>query len=156
MAGWHSVTERPALEREDCPVPYRTTRRREQIMSILASNRGRHMRAYDIYNELKKKDDLAGMATVYRTLDLFLKAGVVRTVDMGDGCKRYELCAAREGDPKSVHHAHLVCVKCGDVFELPLDVSHMLKDQLDECGFKVGDVTLMITGYCRKCRYNTS
>ena len=130
------------------------TRRREQIFRILAGSHGRHLSAYDIYGELKKEDHLAGMATVYRTLELFTKAGLVRAIDMGDGCKRYELSFGREGN--CGRHLHLVCIKCGNVIEMEIDMSKMLKPQLDEAGFEVDDIALMITGYCKKCRTDTS
>jgi len=143
-----NVGNYPAMK--ECKI----TRRREQIFRILAASRGRHLSAYDIYSELKKEDHLAGMATVYRTLELFTKAGIVRTVDMGDGCKRYELCFS--GGVDCGRHSHLVCMKCGSVIEMEVNISKIIKPQLDEAGFEVNDIAMMITGYCKKCRNNTT
>jgi len=152
------LTEGPLLELATYPVmkEYKITRRREQIFSILAENHGKHLSAYDIYSELKRKDYFGGMATVYRTVELFLKVGIIRTVNMGDGCKRYELCLTRDGNLKGRRHSHLVCLNCSNVIEIDLDISSMLKPQLDEMQFRVDDITLMITGHCKECQRDTS
>ncbi len=52
-----------------------------------------------------------GRATVYRTVKLFLEAGVVCRLSMMDGAHVYSL--ARLGD----RHHHSVCVQCGAVGE---------------------------------------
>ncbi len=52
-----------------------------------------------------------GRATVFRTIKLFLEAGVVCKLSMMDGAHVYSL--ARVGD----RHHHSVCVQCGAVRE---------------------------------------
>jgi len=95
------------------------------------------------------------MATIYRTLDLFAKVGIIRAVEIGDGCKRYELCLGREGGLNPNRHFHLVYAKCGSVIEIDVDLLRLLKSKLDELEFEMEDIALIISGYCRECRYDT-
>lgn len=55
--------------------------------------------------EVKKH---ANLATVYRALEAFAKAGIVRRIDFGHPHAHYEFAA------KS-HHHHVVCESCGEV-----------------------------------------
>lgn len=53
-----------------------------------------------------------GYATVYRTMKLFVKAGIAEERQFGDGQARYEP-VAHEHD----HHDHIICRTCGHIFE---------------------------------------
>jgi len=46
--------------------------------------------------------------TVYRIVDTFKKAGLVRELDLRQGRPRYELADLN-------HHHHVICVKCGRI-----------------------------------------
>src|SRR5882757_4338488 len=54
------------------------------------------------------------LATVYRSMHLLEKTGMVKRFDFGDGAARFEL--VREGDDG--HHHHLVCTRCAEVVEI--------------------------------------
>lgn len=51
----------------------------------------------------------ADQTTMYRSLEAFIVAGLVRRVELGRGKALYEL--AEEGG----HHHHLVCTTCGNI-----------------------------------------
>ena len=72
---------------------------RTAILDLMISNRGHHT-ADELWGFLKKQNPDIGIATVYRTMKLFIDAGIVKELNI-DGTARYELAA--EG-----HHDHLV------------------------------------------------
>lgn len=58
----------------------------------------------------KSRDE--SMASVYRTLELFVRKGLIQIVALGERAMAYELVAGR------THHHHVICVKCGDLEDI--------------------------------------
>ena len=85
---------------------YRTTAPRRAIVSLLEQKQG-GFTAEEISDELPS----VGRATVYRTIKLFLEAGVICKLPLLEGAHLYLLCGVG-------HHHHSVCVECGEVEEL--------------------------------------
>jgi len=70
---------------------------------------------------LTNKEIFAGMprgqcdlATIYRSMHLLEKMGMVKRFDFGDSVARFELI----GENDDGHHHHLVCTKCSEVVEV--------------------------------------
>ena len=85
---------------------YRTTAPRRAIAKLMEQK-------HRVFTVEALRDDLPSVdrATVYRTIKLFLEAGVVCKIPMMDGARVYSL--ARVGH----RHHHSVCVRCGAVAE---------------------------------------
>ena len=85
---------------------YRATAPRKAIVNLLE-------RKHESFTTEALSEELpwVGRATVYRTIKLFLDAGVVCKVPMMDGARVYSL--TRVGH----RHYHSVCVRCGGVGE---------------------------------------
>ena len=91
-----------------------------------------------------KKPDLA---TIYRNLSLMESLGIIQSVDLGEGFKRYEM-----NRPES-HRHHIVCKKCGkieDVEECGLQAIE--KKIFRKSGFKIEEHRLEFFGVCAVCR----
>ncbi len=127
---------------------------REAIFGLLMK-RQQHLSAKEIYALLQTSNSEIGIATVYRTLDLLDKAGLVRKVQCRDGHLRYEY---RRGD-QSDHHHHLICTDCGKI----LNYRDFEKEELDlvrkteeimekKYGFLVRDHNIEFLGLCEECR----
>src|SRR5215471_17209232 len=89
--------------------------------------------------------DGVGRATVYRTLDLLERHGMLTRVHV-EGCHGYTLCD--EG-----HHHHLLCSGCNTV--LPVDATGVEAEILrlaDELKFRVDTHTLEFSGMCEACQ----
>jgi len=84
----------------------------------------RHVSAEEIGAKLRAGGKSIGKATIYRTLGLLLKAGLIREHDFGDGFRRYE---ARPSRPR---HEHLVCTQCGKVIEFESDAVDRLESEI--------------------------
>lgn len=59
----------------------------------------------DLLAVLSKKDPSIDTVTVYRTLNSFEGANIVRSLSLGSDALSYELA--------DDHHHHIVCVRCG-------------------------------------------
>ena len=84
---------------------YRITAPRQAIVQLL-ERKQEGFTAEEIIADL----DSVGRATVYRTIKLLLRAGVVCKLTTMDGAPKYSLSRAE-------HHHHTVCVSCGAVGE---------------------------------------
>jgi len=79
------------------------THQRLEILHILAVAKD-HPSAEDVYKRVKPKIPPISFDTVYRTLALFERGGVIARVNHLDGRTRY--------DPNTSKHHHMVCVTC--------------------------------------------
>ncbi len=123
------------------------TSRREVVLKVLLENRDKHLSAEEVYNLVKLKAPDMGLATVYRTLDLFQDFDLIHAIDFGDGRKRYEI-GAGEGH----NHHHLICVKCGRIIEVNEDLLDELESRVSKQNdFTITDHQLKIFGYCKNC-----
>jgi Fur family ferric uptake transcriptional regulator len=85
------------------------------------------------------------ITTVYRTLDLLERLGLVRHTHLGHGAPSYS--------EQEHQHVHLVCHGCGEVFEAPTDLMDDLTDRLQaESGFMLDATHVALSGRCRACR----
>lgn len=124
------------------------TSARERIARAACAIDG-HFDAGDLWARLRANDaDGAAPATVYRTLDLMVEAGVVRRLDFGDGTQ-YEAVLGRP------RHEHLVCEGCGEVLEFrDPDLEERLAEAGDHLGFEPRRHRLVIWGRCASCLDN--
>jgi len=91
------------------------------------------------------RGDAVGLATVYRTLALLSRHGVVDALMHHAGEVCYRLCG--EG-----HHHHLVCGACHRVVELgDCDLDGWLSGLAAEHGFTVSAHTVEVTWTCADC-----
>jgi Fur family ferric uptake transcriptional regulator len=93
----------------------------------------------EIYKRAHEKDSTISIATVYRTLGIFEKAGLVHKVNVGDGRAHYEV--ARD------EHEHLVDVENGQIHEFQNeDLTNLLSDIADNMGFELTGHKLEVFG----------
>jgi Fur family ferric uptake transcriptional regulator len=122
------------------------TRPRELIAEIVFQSED-HLSVEGIERKLKERGAHAGTATVYRTLDVLVRSGLVRAHDFGEGFKRYEPM------PAQAYHEHLICLRCGKVVEFANErLERMLPLLADEVGFQHQRHRVEIYGLCRDCR----
>ncbi|MGI6488743.1 MAG: Fur family transcriptional regulator [Syntrophothermaceae bacterium] len=123
------------------------TPQRMAILEVLDDNQGKHLSAEQIFLMVKKRRPNIGMATVYRTLELFANLDILHKTSFDAGVFRYEFC-----DIDRHHHHHVICVECGDIVELEDDLLHPLEKEVEKRGFKVVDHSLIIYGKCPECQ----
>lgn len=121
------------------------TRQRELVAeTVLRSDD--HLSAGAVARRLAERGVSVGTATVYRTLDLMLSGGFVRSHEFGEGFRRFE------ADPGNEGHEHLVCVRCGRVSEFANErLERMLAVIGDEYRFRPERHRVEIYGTCGDC-----
>lgn len=127
---------------------YKLTNQRKEILNAMYENRHEHLSSEDVHEIISKKNPELGIATVYRTLQLFEKLNIVYKINFDDGLSRYELNLGTENH----QHHHLICIKCGKVKEVKMDLLEALEDQIEKEGnFKIVDHNVKFYGYCEDC-----
>jgi Fur family ferric uptake transcriptional regulator len=110
-----------------------------------------HLSADEVASALRSQGSAAGTATVYRTLEVLVRSGLVVERDFGEGFKRFE---AARGVP---HHEHLICTSCGRVTEFRDERLERMTTLLAEAhDFSRQRHRLVIHGLCGECRRNPS
>ena len=105
-----------------------------------------HPSVMELTRRLASAGEKIGTATLYRTLEILTRMGLVRERDFGEGYTRYEPAAAEP-------HDHLICDRCGAVVEFAGDrVERMLRVTADEQRFLYRHHRIEIHGLCRTCR----
>ncbi len=126
----------------------RTTLPRRLILNILESSAERHLGAEDIYRALHEAGEEIGLATVYRVLTQFEQSGLVLRHRFDGDKSYYELNDER-------HHDHMVCVKCGRVFEFVDAAIEIRQNEVAEsAGFVLQDHSLHLYGICKGMQAN--
>jgi len=120
------------------------TQPRLKILDILEKSTVRHLGADDIYRAMLESGEQIGLATVYRVLAQFESAGlVIRHNFENNGSAIFELNNA-------AHHDHMLCVKCGRVFEfVDSDIEKKQKEAAAQAGFMIEDHSLYLYGKCQ-------
>jgi Fur family ferric uptake transcriptional regulator len=103
--------------------------------------------AQEIYEDLRRRRNRVGIASVYRALETLAELRLVKRVDAGDGIARYE--PAR---PDGEHHHHLVCRDCGKV-EAFVDprLERAIGKVAGGLGYVVDEHEVVLTGACSDC-----
>ena len=123
---------------------YRLTPQRMMIVSAI-ENSDDHISAEEIYAQVVAKYPSVNISTVYRTLELLKRLGLVTETDFGGGRVRYH--PGGKG-----HHHHLVCQECGAIIDLDESLLSSLKSALlREYKFSADLRHLAIFGRCVKC-----
>lgn len=128
------------------PAGGKRSSKRDRILSVFQRQEG-HLSADDLFDLVRRTDPGIGRATVYRTLQRMVEAGIARKVDFGDGRSRYE---PSHGHPR---HFHLICTTCHRSSEfLSSDVESLMDEIAASRDFSRTQTTVQIYGTCRECR----
>ena len=121
----------------------RVTPIRKAVLKVLLAN-DEPMRVDDVHGLIDGVD----LVTVYRTLELFVKIGLVRPVRFHEDSARYELSdAVRE------HHHHHVCTVCGRITDVQGCLPSSVTDRIEkETGLVITSHMLEYFGQCTTCR----
>ena len=130
---------------------YKTTTQRSMVYDILTDNKNQHLSTEEVYALVKNKNPKMGIATIYRTLQLFEEIGLVYKHNFDDGCSRYEILSPNSNE---VHqHHHLLCKKCGKIIEVKEDLMNSLEEIIEkQYNFEILNHVVKFTGICSECR----
>lgn len=126
-----------------------TRQRRVILDAILAA--GSHSDTETIAAEARKQDSSVGIATVYRTLQLLTKSGLVEARHFDNERSTFEL-----SEEHGEHHDHLICTECGAIVEFVDPKIEALQEEIaSRLGFELTRHRLELFGKClnaKSCR----
>ena len=131
------------------PAGGKRSSKRDQIVQVFLRQEG-HVSADDLFDLVRREAAGIGRATVYRTLQWMVGAGIARKVDFGEGRSRFE--------PAYRHprHFHLICTTCHSSSEfLSSDVESLMEEIAQLRNFAATQSIVQIYGTCEQCRTGT-
>jgi Fur family ferric uptake transcriptional regulator len=138
-------TSFPDLSRLTPPGGKRSSKR-EQIVNVFLRQDG-HLSADDLFDQIRKEDQRISRATVYRTLQWMVDAGIARKVDFGEGRFRFE------HGYRQPRHFHLICKTCNRSFEfLSSDIETLVEEVATARDFSVAHSVVQLYGTCHECQ----
>ncbi len=121
----------------------RYTPQREEILKIFLETKG-HITAEELYKKVNEQFSEIGVATVRRSLNLFVDCKIASRIKFGDNKSVYE--------PSYAHHDHLICVQCGKIIEFNNERIEELQQRVaNENNFIINHHKLVIYGLCQDC-----
>lgn len=119
------------------------TPQRLEIIKLLSQDRS-HPGAMDILRRVRKRAPQISMSTIYYTLDMLKKEGLILELEFYDRDNRY--------DVNVLNHINLICKRCRKIEDfaeaLPFS-SEMIEEKT---GFRPEGIRFEYYGYCRECQ----
>jgi len=123
------------------------TQQREVVAEVVFSSPD-HLSVEEIETRLREREERIGKATIYRTLEMLVKSGLVEEYDFGEGFKRYKHLFGQ-----FPVREHLICTECGKVAEIQNAELLGLQERVArEHGFLPARYRLEIYGLCAACQ----
>ncbi len=122
----------------------KATPQRITILKTLQNYRT-HPSAEEIYRIVKKSHPTITLATVYKTLDSLLKAGMITQLGFYKGHMRFDT------DPTP--HINLICIHCGKVEDLKTELIEGITERVREkTDYRIEGGLMEFHGICGKCQ----
>ncbi len=113
---------------------------RLRVLEYLLNQQG-HPTVDEIFLELVKVVPTLSKTTVYNTLDIFLQAGLVRTISIEEHELRYDVVLST--------HGHFQCELCKKIYNFSVDVDTLQFGNLEN--FHIQEKNIYFKGICSQC-----
>ena len=141
---YHLVVVETAAQAALQQTGVRLTPQRLAIATVLAQT-GKETSAQELYERVRRKHAYIGRATVFRSLDTLVTAGLAQRLERPGHVSAYVWC-------EPGHHHHLICTTCRAVEDLGEEAVAPLAETISrQRGFRVDHATLDFYGECRAC-----
>ncbi len=128
------------------PAGSKRSSKRDFIVNVFLRQEG-HLTADNLVDLIRGDDQRISRATIYRTLQWMVDAGIARKVDFGEGRFRFE------HSYRHPRHFHLICKGCDRSFEfLSSDIESLIEEVATARNFAPRQSVLQIHGTCEACR----
>jgi Fe2+ or Zn2+ uptake regulation protein len=119
------------------------TSQRRAIINLLSKDTS-HPGAADILKKIRKTLPDVSMSTVYYTLDMLKREGLIQEIEFYDRDNRYDVNVA--------NHVNLICKKCGKIEDFPGEAPYSSEAIKKKTGFQPVAMRYEYYGYCKDCR----
>jgi Fur family ferric uptake transcriptional regulator len=128
------------------PAGSKRSSKRDFIVDVFLRQEG-HLSADDLVTIIRREDARISRATIYRTLQWMVDAGIARKVDFGEGRFRFE------HSYRHPRHFHLICKTCNRSAEfLSSDIEALIEEIAQARSFAARQSVVQIYGTCEACR----
>ena len=128
------------------PAGSKRSSKRDFIVDVFLRQEG-HITADTLVDLIRREDQRISRATIYRTLQWMVDAGIARKVDFGEGRFRFE------HSYRHPRHFHLICSTCNRSFEfLSSDIETLIEEVATARKFAPRHSVLQIHGTCETCQ----
>jgi Fur family ferric uptake transcriptional regulator len=139
--------QRRSLVNELASKGIRITAQRRALVEVIQESTV-HLDAHSLLERARMREPAIDRATVYRTIDLLKKLGLISELDLMhlEGEKHYYEMKTMQD------HLHLACFQCGRIEEFSSPLFEQLKTEIStESGFEIRVVRFEAGGSCRVC-----
>jgi Fur family transcriptional regulator, ferric uptake regulator len=128
---------------------WRLTPQREIILKVFQElESGKHLSAEDLQGVLDGEGHQISLSTIYRTVKMMSRMGILRELELAEGHKHYEI-----NQPSPHHHHHLICVSCNNTIEFRNDSVLKIGDKTAKKeGYHLLDCQMTIHAVCPACQ----
>ena len=126
---------------------YKLTSQRRAILRAIAESPP-HPTAEQIYDVVRQLELDTSLATVYNTLRELVAIEELCELDLGEGVRRYERSLEE--------HAHLVCLRCGQIEDVPVDIARLRSLLQLADRFQPTRYCITVYGTCASCAASLS
>ncbi|HZX09305.1 MAG TPA: Fur family transcriptional regulator [Acidobacteriota bacterium] len=113
---------------------------RLKVLNYL-ENGQKHSDAEQIYRTIKKEIPTVSMTSIYNTLDIFQKKGLIAPLFITGSEVRFDVIVSP--------HQHFFCERCGRIIDLDIDSECFKKKNIE--GHKVNEIQGYFIGICKDC-----
>ncbi|HIJ59682.1 MAG TPA: transcriptional repressor [Nitrospirae bacterium] len=125
---------------------FKQTSQRLAIIDYLKDNKN-HPTVEEIFKSVKDKNPHVSLATVYNTIDMLKKRGIISELTINSTKRRY--------DPNPNYHHHFICLSCKNVFDIEEKINITLSEELKN-SYKIHGYEIDLYGYCNNCKKELS
>ncbi len=118
----------------------RQTKSRQMISDVF--NKTDELMSAEMVSK-KINDKAINLSTIYRTLELFLKQGIISKSVIDHTAYYYKV--------NHNHHHYMICLSCHNKLELDCHLDELTEEAAQNKGFKITQHDLTVYGYCEKC-----
>jgi Fur family ferric uptake transcriptional regulator len=123
--------------------------RRDRVVEAFLNVKG-HTTAEELLVQVRKKDKLVGLTTIYRTLKLLTQCGLAVERKFDRKVATFELAQL------GAHHDHLICLECGKILEFENKSIETLQESVArDHAFIISRHILELYGTCKDCSKTT-
>lgn len=124
---------------------YKLTTPRITILNLLEEFSG-HLTSAELLTLVQQRDPSIGRASVFRTLDLMIRLGIICTSLQGGSTVHYLLMPGG-------HHHHIICTMCSKLIEFgECRLDTLIQSVQEQYGVRVDSHLLELFGVCKECR----
>jgi Fe2+ or Zn2+ uptake regulation protein len=120
----------------------RVTPQRQMIYALLAGSGG-HPTVDAVHEAVSQVLPTVSLRTVYQVLHDLVELGEIHLAPLGGSSLRV--------DVRTDHHAHTVCVRCGQVQDVDVDPAPFVPPRSQRHGFTVDQTDVVFSGRCAPC-----